>query len=100
MTVSTATKRVYPRRMPPSPLRLRRLSLGLTVADVARAAGLNRQWVTVLEKDGASPRWRTALALAEVLGCDPRDIFPPKNDSDPEWVIRNRVAQCDMESGP
>jgi transcriptional regulator with XRE-family HTH domain len=86
---STTTGRVYPRSTPPSPLRLRRLSLGLTVQDVAGAAGLNRQWLTVLERGGAYPRWRTALALAEVLDCDPLEIFPPENDDDPE---ASRVA--------
>ena len=83
--------------MPPSPLRLRRLSLGLKVEDVALAAGLNRQWLTVLEKGGASPRWTTVLALAEVLDCDPQDIFPPNNDYDPELnrvIVTTQQVDC------
>jgi transcriptional regulator with XRE-family HTH domain len=63
---------------------LRPLSLGLTIGDVATAARLNRQWLAVLERGGASPRWRTALALAEALDCDPQDIFPPEKVYDPE----------------
>jgi transcriptional regulator with XRE-family HTH domain len=66
--------------MPPSALRLRRLALGLTAEDVAREAGLNRRWVGVLERGGASPTWRTALALAEVLEADPRELFPSNDD--------------------
>jgi DNA-binding XRE family transcriptional regulator len=90
MAIPAATQRVSPpHRTPPSALRLRRLGLGLTLEEVALAAGLNRQWVGVLERGGASPRWNTALALAGVLGCDPQEIFPPENGCDPE---QNRVT--------
>jgi|ERR1022692_2836256 DNA-binding XRE family transcriptional regulator len=68
----------------PSALRLRRLTLGLLQSDVARAAGLSRNQVIQLEAGRSVPRWPTAHALAEVLGCEPRDIFPAQNDHDPE----------------
>jgi transcriptional regulator with XRE-family HTH domain len=66
----------------PSPLRLRRLSLGLTQAELAEAAGLSREQVARLEVGESEPRLSTIKRLAGALGCDPALIFP-LNDDDP-----------------
>src|SRR5213592_3846735 len=60
----------------PRPLRLRRLVLGLTQAELAGRAALSREQVIRLEAGSCSPTWRTALALADALDCDPTTIFP------------------------
>lgn len=62
--------------VPPSPLRLRRLTLGLTQQEVADAAGMNRQWLGVLEREEARPYLETAYDIAATLGCKVEDIFP------------------------
>ncbi len=97
MSVTTATQPVYPRA---GHLRPRYVCGGSASASRLETwlslAGLNRQWTTVLEKGGASSRWTTALALAGVLDCNPRDIFPPKNDYGPE---PNRAVAKEAEDG-
>jgi transcriptional regulator with XRE-family HTH domain len=57
-------------------LRLRRLSLGLTQADLAEVAGISREQVVRLEAGTCEPTWRTALALAHALEAEPLTVFP------------------------
>lgn len=64
------------RRTPPGPLRLRRLALGLTQADVAELAGVSREQVIRLEAGACDPRLSTASALAGALCVDLADVFP------------------------
>ncbi len=63
-------------RTTPGALRLRRLALGLTQADVAAAAGLSREQVVRLEAGTCDPRWRTVTALADALGAEATALFP------------------------
>ena len=59
-----------------SPLKLRRLNLGLRQEDLARAVGLNPVSISRLETglSGTSPK--TAAAIARVLGVSVPEIFP------------------------
>ena len=70
-----------PHRNPPGPLRLRRLTLGLTQADVAARAGISRDQVVRLEAGLSSPTWRTAVALAAALDRSPLELFPVSDES-------------------
>jgi transcriptional regulator with XRE-family HTH domain len=80
--VTSVTAEYTPTRTPPSPLRLRRLTLGFTQADVAALSGLSREHITRLEQGVCHPQRRTARDLAVALGCAPSDIFP-ENDQTP-----------------
>jgi DNA-binding XRE family transcriptional regulator len=71
-----------PKGTPPSPLRLRRLSLGLTQAELGSYAGLSKEQVRRLEAGACEPLLGTARSLAAALGCAEAEIFP-LNDDDP-----------------
>jgi predicted transcriptional regulator len=60
----------------PSPLRLRRLTLGLTQDAVAAGASLSRTHLARLERGEFDPKLGTARALSRALDCEPDDIFP------------------------
>jgi DNA-binding XRE family transcriptional regulator len=62
--------------VPPGPLRVHRLVSGRTQAELASEAGLSREQVVRLERGTCSPSLRTALALADALGCELVEIFP------------------------
>lgn len=50
---------------------------GLTVAGVAKAAGLSRAAIYYLDaKPDRTPTLQTVLALAKAIGCKPSDIRP------------------------
>ncbi len=72
---------------PPSPLRLRRLTLGLRQVDLALLAGISREQVIRLEAGGCEPRIHTALRLAGVLDCDVGDLFPTDDDRAANAVV-------------
>ena len=55
-------------------LREARLALGLTQEEVARRAGIARNYYTEIER-GATPSLGVALRIAEVLDVDPRVVF-------------------------
>ena len=80
-----------PHRNPPGPLRLRRLTLGLTQADVAARAGISRDQVVRLEAGLSSPTWRTAVALAAALDRSPLQLFPVSHES---LATHDRVASA------
>ena len=40
----------------------------MTVAELAEAAGINRNTLYLLEAGGRAPRWHNACALADALG--------------------------------
>ncbi len=65
----------YSRRKRGSRLRTQRWALGLTQHELALVAGLARETIARLEA-GRTPTWTTAVQLADVLGCDPRRLFP------------------------
>jgi transcriptional regulator with XRE-family HTH domain len=69
-----------PQRAAPGPLRLRRLTLGLTQAEVAGLAGLSREQVVRLEAGACEPTWRTVRCLAVALKAEPTEIFPARRD--------------------
>ena len=64
-----------PLRRAPGPLRLRRLTLGLSQAELAAAAGISREQIIRLEAGRCDPHWRTVTALAATLGADPTALF-------------------------
>lgn len=61
---------------PPTPLRLRRVSLGMRQNDLAAAAGISVDQLHRLEKGDCEPMWRTARRLALALALPPEELFP------------------------
>jgi DNA-binding XRE family transcriptional regulator len=59
-----------------TPLRQVRLLSGMRQSDVAAAAGLARQTVTLLEAGVRSPHISNAVKIAKVLGCDVAALWP------------------------
>jgi putative transcriptional regulator len=59
-----------------TPLKQVRLLSGLRQVDVAAAAGVARQTVSLLEAGGRNPHLSTALAISKVLGCDVSGLWP------------------------
>jgi transcriptional regulator with XRE-family HTH domain len=55
-------------------LRRERLARGWTIVKLARRAGMNSQYVGVVEAGRNSPTLATILELAEVLGADAGDM--------------------------
>lgn len=76
MSLMTHETSCPPQRRPPNPLRLRRLTLGLTQADLARLAGVSREQVQRLDTGRCVPTWPTAHAVAVALDCEPGALFP------------------------
>lgn len=79
------------RPLPPSPsesplaigarIRHARLSQGLTIADVAAAAGLTKGFISRIERDETSPSVVSLLALCQVLSIPVGALFqPPRNE--------------------
>lgn len=88
-----------PQRTAPGPLRLARLALGLTQADVAARSGVSREQIVRLEAGECDPTWRTALALGDALGREPLTIFPPRNDERPADQPGARESHADRNGG-
>ena len=61
-----------------SRLRRRRLEKGWSLSDLARQSGLSRQTLSFLERGVREPRPSNIRALADALGCDPRDLMEPE----------------------
>lgn len=78
----TASNRAH--RTPPGPLALRRLSVGLRQADLARDAGVGRETLSRLERGINTPQLRTAQKLADALGVGVEIIFPARPHNDVE----------------
>jgi transcriptional regulator with XRE-family HTH domain len=70
-----------PRRTPPGPLRLRRLTLGLTQGELALLSGVSREQIVRLEASTCNPTWRTVTRLASALSCSPAALFPSDTSS-------------------
>jgi DNA-binding XRE family transcriptional regulator len=73
---------VYPRpRRGMTPLRQVRLLSGMRQSDVAAAAGVARQTVSLLEAGSRNPHLSTAAAISRVLGTTIEAIFPELLDA-------------------
>src|SRR4051794_36058117 len=57
-------------------LRAAREAKGMTSYRLAQLTGLSKQGVLNLEADGADPKLRTLLKLAEALGVKPWELLP------------------------
>lgn len=79
------------RPIPPAPdtasvsigpkLRATRLAQGLTIDQLARASGLNKGFISRVERDATSPSVATLLALCQVLSLPIGALFePPVHD--------------------
>jgi putative transcriptional regulator len=81
-------------RTAPSRLRLWRVALGFTQAQLAQRAGIARITVGALERHENSPNLATAHALAEALGVEVADLFP-NDERRPHQVaaVRNRPVE-------
>lgn len=60
---------------PASPLRLRRVALGLSQQDVADQIGVTRPQVSRFESGVAVPDVNEAMAIARVLACEIGDLW-------------------------
>ena len=75
----------------------RRKELGLTQAELARQAGMNRSMLSKLETQDYTPSITHLQALAEVLGFDPTDMFVEKdavNDPPAESAAAGNKDNC------
>ena len=59
-----------------SPLKLRRLGLGLRQLDLGRMAGIPPNLITLYERGVSRPRPEKAAAIADVLDVSVEEIFP------------------------
>jgi transcriptional regulator with XRE-family HTH domain len=64
----------------PEKIRKRRLQLGLTQQDLAKASGISREHLAVLEAGKANPRIDTISKIANALGVSARYFFA-RNES-------------------
>ncbi len=62
-------------------LRSARKGRGLTLDDVARAAGLTKGFVSRLERDDVSPSVASLVAVCDALGLRVGDLFDPPRTS-------------------
>jgi len=60
------------------PLRVARVALGLSQADLAASGGVSRQMVGAIEAGRHSPNVDAALALARAVGGSVEDLFAPR----------------------
>lgn len=51
-----------------------RHNLGLTQEELARKSGVTQQFIQMIERGKRSPSLRTALKLAECLGCSVEEL--------------------------
>jgi transcriptional regulator with XRE-family HTH domain len=65
-----------PRADVPGPLARARLVRGLRQADLARLAGVSRQYVSKVEREGWVPPIRRQHHLAAALGVAREDLWP------------------------
>jgi DNA-binding XRE family transcriptional regulator len=66
---------------PVPPLKVARIAEGWTQEQLAELAGVTARTVGALEAGDASPRLRTARALADALGWSVADLFPPDEET-------------------
>jgi transcriptional regulator with XRE-family HTH domain len=64
--------------IPPSPVALRRIALGLQQEDVRRLTGLAQSTISRVERGHDQPRRRTRALLAMALCCNVGDLWPPE----------------------
>ncbi|MGI8731135.1 MAG: helix-turn-helix transcriptional regulator [Solirubrobacteraceae bacterium] len=88
-----------PHRSAPSALRLARLTLGWSQADLAAAAGRSREQIARLEAGACDPTWTTVQRLARALHADPREIFP-NDDSRPAKAAVGKASDHGAHTSP
>lgn len=66
------------------PLRVHRVSRGLTQAELAALAGISTETVSNIERGAHRPARLTALAIASVLHLDSSDVFASDGDGQAE----------------
>jgi transcriptional regulator with XRE-family HTH domain len=66
-----------------TPLRVYRVAAGLTLAELARIAGISKTALCHIERREAQPQRSTRRVLASALGVESEDLFPPPNDERP-----------------
>lgn len=61
--------------------RLRKLREGknMTMSELAQAAGIRKQTVSLLEAEKRDPSWATVCKLADALDVDPATFRPRKD---------------------
>jgi transcriptional regulator with XRE-family HTH domain len=74
-------------------LRLRRITLGFTQAQLASAAGVSRQLVVAAEAGVNTPSVDAALRLAQALECSAQELFGPPAVRAPRITVSDRTHQ-------
>ncbi|MDD5585610.1 MAG: S24 family peptidase [Alphaproteobacteria bacterium] len=72
---------------PVNPIRTLRLARGLSLQQLAEAAGTSKSQIDKLEKGVRRLTVDWMVRLAKPLGCDPRDLIPASSTGHPTGVI-------------
>ena len=62
-----------------SPLREKRFFCELSIYDLSQKTGIDPARISLIERGYKAPREDEKKKLAKVLGCEPKDIFPPNS---------------------
>ncbi len=78
-------------------LRTRRLSAGMTQAELARQSHVTTSYVTRLERAMSAPGIDLVDRLAQALGCTVSDLLPTADPPDQTAVLRGQVRRLSEE---
>ena len=78
-------------------LRTRRLSAGLTQAELARQSHVTTSYITRLERAMSAPGIDLVDRLAQALGCTVSDLLPTSDPPDQTGVLRDQVRRLSEE---
>lgn len=83
-----------------APLKLRRVTAGMTQHELASAANISQQKLSKLETGAARMKASDAMTLANLLGCRPAELLPelaltqqPDTDSEQELDLLQQFRQ-------
>jgi len=77
-------------------LRTRRLTAGMTQAELARESNVTVSYITRLERATSAPGIDLVDRLAQALGCTVSDLLPTADPPDQSAVLRGQVRRlCD-----
>jgi len=85
--------------MPGGRIRKTRIAIGMSLKDLADAAGISIGNLSQIERGMANPSFRTVMKIQSALGVTSKTLFPhvPARQDDPEFVRRkDRRPLCDL----
>ena len=65
-----------------SNLRKKRVALGMSQEELARRSGLHRTYISSIERGQRNVAVENIFVLARSLGCDPRELLAPLEESE------------------